>query len=155
MSRLRLGECGKLIIIRGPSGSGKSTIAESVGGDPKQTWFENDMWMTDDEGNYNWSSDAVKLAHRKTLDMISLAMEARRSPIIVTNAAAKLRTVNQYVAIAERFSYEVEVWRTPGPWDIDTLVSRNVHNVPYNTVTSQVHNYVEYPGEQEHEYSFS
>ena len=59
----------KFILIRGHQGSGKSTFAEQKAAEFAQQYLdaeivriENDLLMTDENGVYHWSGEAVDKA---------------------------------------------------------------------------------------------
>ena len=62
----------KFILIRGHQGSGKSTFAEQKAAEFKVQYrdaeivrIENDLFMTDENGVYRWSGEAVDKAQKR------------------------------------------------------------------------------------------
>ena len=62
----------KFILIRGHQGSGKSTFAEQKAAEFKAKYrdaeivrIENDLFMTDENGVYRWSGEAVDKAQKR------------------------------------------------------------------------------------------
>lgn len=62
----------KFILIRGHQGSGKSTFAEQKAAEFKAKYrdaeivrIENDLFMTDENGVYRWSGEALDKAQKR------------------------------------------------------------------------------------------
>ena len=62
----------KFILIRGHQGSGKSTFAEQKAAEFKAQYpdaevvrIENDVFITDEYGEYRWSGEAVDKAQKR------------------------------------------------------------------------------------------
>lgn len=145
----------KLIIIRGPSGSGKSTIAQALGGFANVSWLEADMYFCQN-GKYNFDARRLGEAHRWCQDCVRHTIQIGRDDnpmfsggIIVSNTSTTLAEANVYVKIAQEEGIPYEVIRTPRPWNIDDLFSRNEHNVPRAVLEKQVARYVPVNGERE------
>jgi septin family protein len=133
----------KLTILRGPSGTGKTTIAKAIGG----LFFEADMYFS---LGREYSFDPAKLgaAHKWCQESVANAMAGNRD-VIVSNTSTSMWEMKPYLAMAVMFDAELEIIRTPGPWDAEVLANRNSHNVPLNTIKKQISRYVEHESEKE------
>lgn len=136
-----------LTIIRGPAGSGKSTIARYLGGIARVNWFEADMWF---ERNGHYDFEALKLfeAHNWCQKSVEDALVAGKN-VIVSNTACSLEELNAYIQIAERAGAEVDIIRSPGPWNSRNLKEQNVHNVPLKSLERMINRYVAHSDEIE------
>lgn len=140
----------ELIIIRGPSGTGKSTLASHLGGIQFHNWFEADMWMVDpDTGDYKFDRDRLGYCHNTCQRKTNAAMDQNQSPVIVSNTFITLKELKPYLELAEAFGYSVRIIRTPGPWDLETLLKRNTHNVPRDAMERFLARYVSHEDEEE------
>ena len=114
-----------LYLIRGIPGSGKSTLAYDL-----QYWgvvdevFEADQYFYDREGNYNFDSSKLHLAHnecqKKTIDTLEQGYN-----VAVSNTSTTLSEVNTYKEIAKLTKSKF----------ISLIVENrhggvNIHNVP-------------------------
>ena len=138
----------KLILIRGPSGTGKSTIASllSVGG--CTPWFEADQFFTRG-AEYKFSASKLKSAHALCHLQTERAMFHSIEPIVVTNTFIAHWEMEAYLELAEEYKYVVEIIRSPGPWDANTLFERNKHSVPLDVVQRHIRGYQPHPDETE------
>jgi hypothetical protein len=158
----------KVIIIRGPSGSGKTTIARSIERKedeakygkghtrimgatygPRVVFHEADQFFTSEFGDeYNFDPTKLSQAHRwcqlNVERTILIGCDA-----IVSNTSMSKWELNPYLQLAEQYGCELEVWRTPGPWDAETLFARNIHGVPLATLEKQISKYQPLDDEQE------
>lgn len=141
----------KLYIVRGPSGSGKSTIANKIreNSDSLSMVFEADNFFHDVRGEYNFQAKLLGKAHQWNVINVEKVMFSGVPNVIVSNTSMTIDEMGPYIQLAEKYGYELKVFRTPGPWDLDTLYHRNLHNVPLETIQRQINRYEEYPGEQE------
>jgi len=143
----------KLIIIRGPSGTGKSTLAAHLLERPAITWEEipATTWHEADhffmklngflEPTYEFDYNKLYAAHRWSMSNVERDLFLQRPLVIVSNTSMAHKEVKPYLSLAEEYGYEYEVIRTPGPWDIDTLVERNAHGVPRDIIERQISRY--------------
>lgn len=156
----------KLIIVRGASGSGKSTVAKKVRiiSNP-DTWhkldpfpvlvgdigkiFETDQFWINDRGKYNFSTALLPKAHQWNQLNVERAMFHEEKLIVVANTFIERWEVRLYLDLAYQYKYDVEMMRTPGPWDVDVLHKRNKHNVPLHVIQRQVDNYMPFTEETE------
>jgi len=80
-----------------------------------------------------------------------MLMERGEEIVIVSNTSVKVRDLRPYIKMAELHDYEVEIIRSPGPWNIDELFRRNQHNTPREIVARHIEQYVIADGEVEWE----
>jgi predicted kinase len=146
----------KLIIIRGPSGSGKSTIAYYLQGKHNAPCHEADSffeksWYGDGTRETGYQFDASKLsqAHKWCQLNVEKHMIEKVPTIVVSNTSMSSVEVGVYADLAKNYNYEVEVWRTPAPWNPDELHARNKHEVPLETIRKQIRRYRGVVSEQE------
>jgi predicted kinase len=141
----------KLIIIRGPSGSGKTTIAASIGRhqDYSVSWHEADDFFVGEDGEYHFNPQYLGQAHKSCQDSVRVEMCYERSIIVVSNTSMKRWEMNPYLQLAREFDYDIEVIRTPGPWNAQESFERNLHGVPLTTIEKQIAKYEPYEGEFE------
>ena len=132
---------GKLIILRGPSGSGKSSIANHLRvdrfGDISTSWFEADHFFGMGE-DYNFDASKLGQAHGWCKAQVRARMDGECDQIIVSNTSMTNWEMKPYLELAEEYGYELEILRTPGPWEADILFQRNVHGVPLGTLQKQI-----------------
>lgn len=126
----------QLVLLRGPSGSGKSTIAKTLGGEVFET---DDYWCRN--GEYNFIPSKIAKAHQWNQDRVEKACRNGVDKVIVSNTNMALWEMQIYLDIASKYEYEVKILRTPGPWDANILVHRNLHNVPLPTLEKQINKY--------------
>lgn len=137
----------KLTIIRGPSGTGKSTIARHLGGEARVTWFEADMFF-DRNGHYEFDGNKLGNAHQWCQDNVYANLDDNRD-VIVSNTTTAESELATYLGIAEQLGADVEIIRTPRPWDIEQMKERNVHRVPAKALQRMLNRYVEHEDEIE------
>jgi predicted kinase len=136
-----------LTIIRGPSGTGKSTIAIHLGGKARKNWYEADMYF-DRNGHYEFDGSRLGHAHKWCQDQVRDSLR-QGYDTIVSNTTIKTSELNIYLRIAEEFDAELQIIRTPRPWNIAVLHNRNVHRVPVGALERMINSYVEYEKEEE------
>lgn len=136
----------KLFIIRGPSGTGKSTIARHLMGNGQ--FFEADQYFHGPDG-YKFDVNKLSQAHVDCQRRVAQAMEDHALTVVVSNTSLSLREAKVYMDLATERHYEIEVIRTPGPWDINLMHKRNKHNVPMKTLEKQLERYAAIEGEGE------
>ena len=87
----------KFILIRGHQGSGKSTFAEQKAAEFTQQYpdaeivrIENDLLLTDENGVYRWSGEAVDKAQKQGNAMMCNALIAGQAnparPILILHS---------------------------------------------------------------------
>ena len=157
----------KLIILRGPSGSGKTTIARSIEREadeakygkgttrtmgmlwmPQVTVHEADLFFITGP-KYNFDASKLSQAHRWCQLDVERRIVGNVPAVIVSNTNMGMWELNPYLQLAKQYDCELEVWRTPGPWDPEVLNSRNVHGVPLASLEKQIKKYQPLDNEQE------
>ena len=71
----------ELFLVRGAPGAGKSTFAKTLAMRPdvpgfSYPHFENDMYIYNDEGEYEWTPERAREAARKCLHATEVAMKS-------------------------------------------------------------------------------
>lgn len=136
----------KLFLIRGPSGTGKSTIGKYIAG-PLLPVFETDQFFTYN-GAYKFDVSKLKIAHRWSQLQVERQMFHGKD-VVCANTFIAIWEMEHYLELAEEYKYEVEVIRSPRPWEPDVLFRRNKHNVPMDVIYRHINGYVVYPQETE------
>jgi len=136
----------RMVILRGPSGSGKSTIARTFG---VQHYETDDFWCQ--TGSYVFEPSQLGAAHKWNQDRVRAACMAEDELIVVANTNMSRWEMNPYLQMAREFGYEIDVVRTPGPWEASELFERNVHGVPMASLEKQIRKYEAVDGEREWE----
>ena len=146
----------KLIILRGPSGSGKSTIADCLFDrfeGKGYTHYEADHFFLRGwncgVGEYHFDANKLGSAHTWCRTSIERAMFHGVDSVVVSNTSMRIKEIQPYLDLAKEYGYELEILRTPGPWDADTLFARNVHSVPLDVIRKQIARYVPHDNETE------
>ncbi|WP_373741875.1 RNA ligase [Neisseria sp.] len=114
----------KFILIRGHQGSGKSTFAEEkINGfrrqypDAEIVHIENDKEMTDGNGVYRWSGEALAAAQEKGRVMMKNAFkQGQKQPerdilVVNSNTNQKSSACIQLLQMAKKHGFETEVYR--------------------------------------------
>lgn len=125
----------KFILIRGHQGSGKSTFAkqkmrEFAHDYPNATiiHLENDLLLTDENGVYRWSGDAVDKAQRKNLARFKEVLKhGQKFPsedilIVNSNTNQKSSSCIHLINMAKKHGFSVEIYRLHNFFE-------NTHNV--------------------------
>lgn len=144
----------KLIILRGPSGTGKTTIAthlaiEDVDWETTIAHEADQFFMGPASHIYKFDVNMLGAAHRFCQLAVEREMFHCEETVIVSNTSTRLKEMQPYLDLAAKYGYEVEIVRTPGPWDPDVLFTRNTHGVPLDTLRKQIQRYAAHPDEIE------
>jgi predicted kinase len=134
----------KLILLRGPSGSGKSTISDHLRF--KNDWtksvvHEADNFFMDGLGFYHFDMTKLKSAHQWNQLQVEREMLHGVGLVICANTFIAYWEMERYFELAEEYNYEIEIIRTPGPWDAEVLFERNKHNVPLDVIKRHISGY--------------
>lgn len=116
-----------LVLIRGLPGSGKSTYAEKVF--VKKHGFihlENDMYLYDKDGKYNWTPERAKAAMQQCYTDTAKALAAGKD-VVVTNVFVTFKSTRRYLELAKKYNAEFKIFRKDKDYG-------NVHNVPEKTL---------------------
>ncbi len=114
-----------LIIVRGLPGSGKTTLAKKFG---KAICCADD-YVTDRNGNYNWSIETIGASHAWCQRKCERFMKVAINTIIVSNTLTTPKELKPYMELASKHGYRVF-----------SIVAENrhgginVHNVPKETM---------------------
>ena len=114
----------KFILIRGHQGSGKSTFAEQKAAEFKAKYrdaeivrIENDLFMTDENGVYRWSGEAVDRAQKHgNAVMTETLKHGRQNPnrnilIINSNTNQKATRCRHLLDQAKKSGFQTETYR--------------------------------------------
>lgn len=124
----------KLIIVRGLPGSGKSTKAKEFG----VFHVEADMYHMED-GVYKWEARHVKRAHAWCKRMVEEAVRMHMD-VVVSNTFTQKWEFKEYLELADRYQYDVEVLRCTADYG-------NVHDVPQEALVRMRERFEDYEGE--------
>ena len=119
-------------ILRGLPGASKSTWAQ---------WFKDknlntiiccadDHFMID--GEYKFNAIKIGDAHKDCFAKFMEALKNKCDHVIVANTNIRLFEMAPYITVANYFGYEHQIIEFP--CDVETAVSRNVHNVPRSVI---------------------
>ena len=114
----------KFILIRGHQGSGKSLFAQQKIAQFRQQYphanivhLENDLLLTDENGVYRWSGEAVDKAQRQNLTTFKNTLkQGQQNPsqdilIVNSNTNQKVSTCTHLLKMAKKFGFEVDIYR--------------------------------------------
>jgi predicted kinase len=100
-----------LTLVRGLPGSGKSTFANTITNE--FSVCEADKFFYDKEGNYNFDSSKIKLAHVWCFNQVRIRMEDNKlnpqfyPEIVVSNTFTQEWEMEKYYELAEEYGYKV------------------------------------------------
>lgn len=123
---------GTLYIVRGCSGSGKSTFANELSAAMGGLRVEADMFMYDEDGNYDWQASKLKAAHAWVYSTLLHHMKTAKSPLIVSDTNVKHRDLQVYLDLAKEKHYRVVSLVVEHRHD-----GKNTHDVPEKTLARQ------------------
>ena len=132
----------RFILLRGHQGSGKSTFADELMAQFAKDYpnalivrIENDLLLTDDEGNYNWSPERLDKAQSQGLAMMKQALKTGQANpnqdilIINSNTNQKSSACVHLLQMARKHGFDTQVYRLHNFFD-------NTHNVKERDVLS-------------------
>lgn len=133
----------KLVLLRGPSSTGKSTIASYLSSVPghRVSFHETDKFFVDENGVYRFDANLLAKAHAWNQQEVRMQMLCKTQLVVVSNTFIKRWEMKYYLDLANAFGYEVEIIRTPEPWDAEMLFNRNKHGVPLDTIKRQINKF--------------
>lgn len=128
----------KVIILRGLPGAGKTTwVAQNA---PKDAVVcSADHWFQKD-GQYVFNREQLGDAHRECQVRFEAALANKAETVIVDNTNLVNRDMVFYVEMALIHKYDVEI-RTIKV-DPTTSLTRNIHNVPADTIARMQANFM-------------
>lgn len=123
-----------MVFVRGIPGSGKSTFAKRVCQTPykKEEVFafpehcEADMYYFAKYGEYKWSVQDVKNAHKYCQLNVETAMLLGHH-VVVSNTFIKQWELEEYIKLCEKYGYNYVVIRMYSEYE-------SKHNVPKETI---------------------
>jgi uridine kinase len=121
-----------LYLIRGCSGSGKSTLAETIFLASKPSdreWNEADDFFYEG-GEYKFDAGQLDEAHNQCYGKTLVAMRDGVPVVIVSNTFTRNWEMAPYLALVERYDYQVQEIIVKGRFG-------NVHNCPPEVVVRQ------------------
>jgi predicted kinase len=92
-----------LYIVRGLPGSGKSTFAQTL----TPNHWEADMYFINENGEYKFNMDEIKIAHQWCRDAVEDAMGRGLDKIAVSNTFTQVWEIEPYHKLAEQYDYTV------------------------------------------------
>lgn len=114
-----------LYIVRGLPDSGKTTFAKSLG----EYVFAADDFFEDGEGNYNFDTTKLGIAHQTCFENVKACMEKGIDKIFVANTFTRESEINPYIDLARSYGYmyfSIVVENRSG--------TRNIHGVPLEVI---------------------
>ena len=93
--------------------------------------FENDMYVYNDEGEYEWTPERAREAARKCLHATEVAMKSEVDRIVVSNTFNAEWQLEQYTDLAAKYGYRVTVLVVENRHG-----GKNIHNVDDEIVDS-------------------
>lgn len=134
-----------LIICRGCAGSGKSTLAEKVVRWANESNILSAYCSTDDffyvNGEYKFDRRKLGEYHRCCREFCELNASHDVPIIIVDNTNTTYKEVKPYLEIANNYGYDVRFLESTERIPVELCISRNIHNVPADTVRQQYNRY--------------
>ena len=114
----------KFILLRGHEGSGKSVFSQQKIAEFQRDYpqtaivhIDNDLALTDSQGNYHFDFEAFAQAHRDNMARQQAAFEqGQREPhrpllVINANPNQKAKTCHHFIQTAYQYGFAVEIYR--------------------------------------------
>jgi predicted kinase len=116
-----------VILLRGCPGNGKSTLAELICN--KEHICTADDFFIDVDGNYNFDSNKIELAHKECQTKCETLLKENIKIIVVANTSTTEKEVSVYKKLALKYNYMF----------FSVIVenrnnTKNIHNVPEETI---------------------
>lgn len=102
------------------------------------------------DGEYKFSLDMLSAAHQWNRMQVERSIFHRIDTIIVANTFISHWEMKDYLEMGHD-EYEVQIIRTPGPWDAEVSFKRNKHNVPLEVLQRHISKYKIHDDESEWE----
>lgn len=134
---VRKGDDSKqLFLMHGCAGSGKSFIAKELSISHGGVILSTDDFFTDANGVYNWNANLLGVAHKWNQKRAAEALDNSAACVIIDNTNLTAKEVKPYIDAAIKNDYTISVVEPSTPWarDVNTLVEKNVHNVPREAI---------------------
>lgn len=139
----------KLLILSGVSGSGKSTVAANVAralhADNKDCHILSaDNYFIRPDGVYSWYARELHNAHQWCYDKFRFLVEDYTNnkwligTVVLDNTNLRFDEFKNYVELALKNNWEVEIVRIECGLTPEELAGRNRHNVPLETIKRQL-----------------
>lgn len=128
-----------LLLLVGCSGSGKSTLAAKLRSVYKPHQIEvcsADDKFLNEGAIYQFDASQLGEAHRQCRTKAERAMRYGIPLVVVDNTNLTASDLFPYVALGERFDYEVR-FKVFRPLSALELAERNVHGVPMDSIVLQ------------------
>ena len=120
-----------IVMLRGVPGAGKTTLAEALATNHTLLVAADD-YMLDEDGNYLFNPNRLKLCHYKCKMAVEDGINhGRYSKIIVHNTSTQEWEMKPYFDLAEKYDiniYSVIVESRHG--------SHNIHDVPFHSIVA-------------------
>jgi predicted kinase len=120
----------KVVILRGIPGAGKTEYQKRFF--PDACVCSANLYFYDADGHYQFNPSRLGKAHEFCMDNFKTAIADGRQLIVVDNTNTKQWEFDEYMYIAEREGYLVEIIFIRCPPDI--AAKRNIHGVPEDKV---------------------
>jgi predicted kinase len=118
-----------LYILQGIAGAGKSTLAKKMIAEGKaDEYWEADMFMVDENGNYNFNLKKLGHCHNMCGMKVNLAM-SRGLNVIQANTNLRRQDIDNYIDDAKDYGYNVVIIKLFTDYG-------SIHNVPQDTLVT-------------------
>ena len=131
-----------ILLVRGLPGSGKTSLTDMIGLSTasgimaRPTLCSADDYFYDEAGTYTFNPKLLPEAHKACLMKARLEVEMDRS-VVVHNTFTQRWEMEPYIQLAKEFEYRLIVISTyDGGCDDETLVRRNTHGVPLESIVA-------------------
>ncbi|MNB97593.1 hypothetical protein D3C75_448240 [compost metagenome] len=114
-----------LYIVRGLPGSGKSTLAHTLAESLNAPHVEEDMWLYNTNGTYQWTEDRMRNAITQCIRKCEDHMFVHYPYIVVSNVFEDGQQLEPYRALADEHGYNITYLVVE-----NRRGGINIHNVP-------------------------